>query len=332
MRLRYICQIRATGRIVTYPALPIRAMAIIYPGLVVLLILSIPMGILIGVVYLDRHRRQSRGRRNPLTKALLRAPGTSLRKELDKSQDKLLSLGLAVTMMSSVAAGFYLGATFQAGGAGINAVVFGGTLIAMSLVLAVWQLIPLLQTVYRQRLGLDGELAVGEELNQLLRKGYRVFHDVPGPNYNVDHVVIGPNGVFAVETKSHPKTQQGFTAEFDGTTIQYPDWVDSEAVRQGLRQARSVSKHLTKACGRPIAARGVVVLPGWNVRQSKRTRECVVMSSGQIQREFPRLRGERQDAEQIQAIAHQIEQLCRSESPMPLSSDDEKRFALRPTL
>ena len=39
-----------------------------------------------------------------------------------------------------------------------------------------------------------------------MRDGFAVFHDVPGDKaFNVDHVVIGPQGVFAVETKGRGK-------------------------------------------------------------------------------------------------------------------------------
>ena len=49
--------------------------------------------------------------------------------------------------------------------------------------------------VHRLRLGLGGERAVGQYLqNALLRNGYWVVHDVCEDNYNIDHVLIGPGG------------------------------------------------------------------------------------------------------------------------------------------
>ncbi|QIN79253.1 hypothetical protein GBA65_12830 [Rubrobacter marinus] len=48
------------------------------------------------------------------------------------------------------------------------------------------------------------EERVGEELEKLLPHGFYIFHDVPLRGLgNVDHVVLGPNGFFSVETKSH---------------------------------------------------------------------------------------------------------------------------------
>ena len=34
---------------------------------------------------------------------------------------------------------------------------------------------------------------------------YRLYHDIPFENYNIDHLVISTNGVFVVETKGRSK-------------------------------------------------------------------------------------------------------------------------------
>ena len=69
-----------------------------------------------------------------------------------------------------------------------------------ALVYYVVQILRLARTSLNYRLGLEAEMAVGQELNQLLRHGYWVFHDLPADKFNIDHVVVGRNGVFAVET------------------------------------------------------------------------------------------------------------------------------------
>ena len=72
-----------------------------------------------------------------------------------------------------------------------------------------WKVINLRRRI---RLGFEGERHVGEALNQLMLVGYRVFHDFlitdkPRSIRNIDHIVIGPNGVFAVETKTRRKVK-----------------------------------------------------------------------------------------------------------------------------
>ncbi|MBE1424855.1 hypothetical protein H4684_001494 [Desulfomicrobium macestii] len=49
--------------------------------------------------------------------------------------------------------------------------------------------------------GAKAEQAVAEALQEL-PNDYYVFHDLEFPGFNIDHVVLGPNGIFLVETKS----------------------------------------------------------------------------------------------------------------------------------
>lgn len=54
-------------------------------------------------------------------------------------------------------------------------------------------------------IGAQGEEKVAESLSHL-DESYYVVHDVVLPGMvkeNIDHVVLGPNGIFAVETKNH---------------------------------------------------------------------------------------------------------------------------------
>ncbi|MEA2550578.1 MAG: hypothetical protein QOE25_347 [Actinomycetota bacterium] len=52
--------------------------------------------------------------------------------------------------------------------------------------------------------GFDGEAIVSRTLSRLEAFGYELIDDVDIGRGNVDHVIVGPTGVFAIETKSHP--------------------------------------------------------------------------------------------------------------------------------
>lgn len=52
------------------------------------------------------------------------------------------------------------------------------------------------------RLGAEGEEEVGRRLDRLPRDHWTVIHDrMLGPRRNVDHLVIGPAGIFAIDAK-----------------------------------------------------------------------------------------------------------------------------------
>jgi hypothetical protein len=61
-----------------------------------------------------------------------------------------------------------------------------------------------LPLVERRDRGARGEEHVGELLDELTQESWRVIHDASLGRGNVDHIAIGPAGVFTVETKSHP--------------------------------------------------------------------------------------------------------------------------------
>jgi hypothetical protein len=61
-----------------------------------------------------------------------------------------------------------------------------------------------LPLVERRDRGATGEEQVGGLLDQMSNHGWRVIHDASLGRGNVDHILIGPPGVFTIETKSHP--------------------------------------------------------------------------------------------------------------------------------
>jgi hypothetical protein len=57
--------------------------------------------------------------------------------------------------------------------------------------------------IERRDRGATGEEYVGKILDGLAGDGWRVVHDLDTGRGNIDHVLVGPGGVFTVETKSH---------------------------------------------------------------------------------------------------------------------------------
>ncbi|MET8969999.1 nuclease-related domain-containing protein [Streptomyces hydrogenans] len=53
--------------------------------------------------------------------------------------------------------------------------------------------------------GLKGEKKVGRELARLSRSGWHALHGIQkGNGGDIDHLLIGPGGVFTINTKTHP--------------------------------------------------------------------------------------------------------------------------------
>ena len=105
------------------------------------------------------------------------------------------------------------------------------------------------------RVGAKGEEKVAKELAKL-GPDWRVLHAVEVGTHgsDIDHVVIGPPGVFTLNAKRHPNAKA---------------WVGEHAVRVNGRpthylrnarfEAKRASKLLTAACGFGVIVRSVVV-------------------------------------------------------------------------
>lgn len=84
-------------------------------------------------------------------------------------------------------------------------VLAGWALIAVAVVSTLTELFAIPAHIRAWTIGAEGEVRTAKALAPLEREGYRVLHDrrLPGSRANIDHLVIGPSGVFVVETKSY---------------------------------------------------------------------------------------------------------------------------------
>ncbi|QSA97796.1 nuclease-related domain-containing protein [Methylococcus sp. EFPC2] len=105
---------------------------------------------------------------------------------------------------------------------------------------AAWQTWRTLPTLRKLRQASEGEKAVGQFLERLRENGYQVFHDVVGQGFNLDHVLIGPGGIFTVETKTLSKPARGEAKIlFDGDKVTV---AGCEPDRNPIIQAKSQAK------------------------------------------------------------------------------------------
>jgi hypothetical protein len=174
---------------------------------------------------------------------------------------------------------------------------------------------PLIRKRAAYRLGFHGERFVAEELNQLMSDGFRVFHDVPFGKYNIDHVLVGPTGVFVVETKTKRKrTEHGEDKHkilFDGTRLNFPgDKWDTDALDQARLNAKTLSQWLGSATADHITAYSILTIPGWFVERSARS-DVYVTNPKQIRTFILNSTENPLTAAEIQRASHQLEQKCK---------------------
>ncbi|MEU4063559.1 nuclease-related domain-containing protein [Streptomyces wedmorensis] len=109
------------------------------------------------------------------------------------------------------------------------------------------------------RKGLAGEKRVGAELNRLARHGWRVLHSIPLANrVDVDHLLIGPGGVFSINTKHHHN--KAVWVGDDAVKVNHGKPVPY--VRKSRAEAKRVVRVLEHYCGFPVPVEPVLVFVG----------------------------------------------------------------------
>jgi hypothetical protein len=117
--------------------------------------------------------------------------------------------------------------------------------------------------VRQMNLGSKGEQVVGQMLEELRGWGYQVFHDICEDDYNIDHVLVGPGGVFAVETKTISK-RVGAKITYDGQRVLLDGrQMDRDPVKQVIAIADRVREVLKRETGRTVEVKPVLLFPGW---------------------------------------------------------------------
>jgi hypothetical protein len=119
------------------------------------------------------------------------------------------------------------------------------------------------------RHGREGERIVAEVLETIRRDGFRVFHDIIGPNFNADHLLVGPRGVYVLDVKtiSTPHSRIA-TIWYDGETVSLAGLTpERDPVKQARALARSMGDLVKESSGTTYVVRAVVLYPGWSVER-----------------------------------------------------------------
>lgn len=205
--------------------------------------------------------------KSPIKAKALRNPGESLDRQIqDILYDDILFYGMLAAFIVILAGLEWWRWYAQTPPSPILLTVFA----IIALALATWKIRKAWKKVKNIKLGRDGERAVGQFLERLREQGARVLHDVPGEDFNLDHVVIHSSGIYVVETKTLSKPDRGEAKLiYDGEQIlKNGTRLDRNPITQVLAGSRWLSELLESSTGRRFPVRPVVVFPGWYIQRT----------------------------------------------------------------
>lgn len=236
---------------------------------ILLLLPVLTLLIFIGLVY-RRHVREHMLWDIPFRDDHERAPGESLRLKIEELNDTLLERVMILMFSGFVP---FIMTTFNV--PALTAFCVVGLLLVFQFYEAwhIWKLLPKLRN---HRIGFDGERLTAQYLQPILCQGHFVYHDIPMKDYNVDHVIVGPNGVFGIETKARRKRRSAGVdrarVKFDGNSLQYPELKpEAYGLEAAVTRAKGLQEWLSSAVGESVPVQPILALPGWYVERTGRS-------------------------------------------------------------
>ncbi len=279
------------------------------------LVFFLSVGLALACVLMFKALHKRYARKSPLWgKVVGHLPGQQLLQRVGDHHDELLMAALLMFLAFPIAFATWAGSRLQ-----WHVLRFGfgeALFVALGIGLFAFGLFRYIRHFRWREQARDGLLAervTGMQLNRLVAEGCRVLHDLPAPDFNIDHVVVAPAAVYAVETKSFRKPR-GIAADeackvaYDGTSLRFPDFATRAPIEQAERQAKWLRALLQETMKREIPVIPAVALPGWYIARDEAAKSSPVrvftpMGKGA---EFMAWGQERLDARQREMIVQAL--------------------------
>ena len=257
-----------------------------------------------------------KGRKSPLNIELLRSPGDSIQEQIiDINDDIVLYLFLMPVIPIIIYSAFLPNLVSQGKIPATVMILSVSTALLITFYLGM-KIYLLMQKKNKLRLGLECEKAIGQALSGLMKYGFHVYHDLQAGDFNIDHIAIGPTGVFSIETKGRSKAAKtgnsNWKVDFDGKKLIFPGWEETKPIDQAVNQARWLKQFIQKSTAEQIKVTPVIALPGWYITRKAKS-EILTINGKNI--DFMAQGARVLTDKQIQSISFQLKKMCLDNSP-----------------
>ncbi|HVU07075.1 MAG TPA: nuclease-related domain-containing protein [Verrucomicrobiae bacterium] len=234
---------------------------------------------------------EKKASRDPFTELTLRPPGESTRQKIQELDDKINDHFLWIFIAAAIAIGCAVGEEIETSKLGVSSFGFMLAAILVSIAFSL-EIRGLVKERANYRLGFDGERQTAQHLTLLIADGFHIFHDVPFENangklFNIDHVVVGSTGVFAIETKARSKQTDykgNQEVNYDGKQLRFPNFSESDSLEQIKAISETLRKELFRRTGENVEVSPILTLPGWWINRQATDTEIIVLNSKEIRK------------------------------------------------
>jgi hypothetical protein len=119
----------------------------------------------------------------------------------------------------------------------------------------------------------ENKLITGQAISAFSSSGYAIFHDFHHGDVIVDHLLVGPKGIFAIQTITHESPPISddpakCIVQYNGRVLHFGEnQSNHQAIDRAEATAEALSEWLSEPLEEPVAARAILSLPGWAVKR-----------------------------------------------------------------
>ena len=237
--------------------------------------------------------------------SLKRLPGQALREERNRLIEEQINDPLVIALCGFV---FFVIECFHVFSPLEPSIWIGAIAAVVTILYAGHKCLAARKKLHNIRKGEEGERIVARAIeDNLLSQGYKVVHDIQFTNnrsvFNIDHLIIGKNGIFVVDSKNNMKPKSGgAVVTYDGKRLYWNGKLhEHDEIAQVKSAANNAKEYIARKTGLQLNVRPVVCAVGWCANSSSLYRNPVLLVMEKtIGTVIPRVRTDRSLTEEEQ--------------------------------
>jgi hypothetical protein len=248
--------------------------------------------------------------RSPLKNKPLRNAGQSLEEEITKNiEDGMFTYYLSVAIFIMLAVSEWIKWYFQQPPSPIMLSIIA----VLITIFSAYKINKLAKKIKLLKQGRDGEKAVGQYLELFREQGIKVFHDIVGDNFNIDHVLVSNKGIFLIETKTYSKPLKGKSEIFfDGQSLSINGKIYNDNIIQVTAGALWLSNLIEELTARKYQIYPVILFPGWYVKMTNKFQSNIWVLNPKSLNKFINNQKEILSSEDVKLVSNHIGRYIRS--------------------
>ena len=170
--------------------------------------------------------------------------------------------------------------------------VFLFALVAIALVVSV-DLVRTVLTRHQVKLLRDANIAVGHQLQRISAGFGRVYHDVDTSSGIIDHIIVGQNGVYAINVFARRPAKNG-NVDIDGHSLTFTPGKQPISLVKMASNTAALEREFRRLLDHRVRVRSVIAVPGWQINNQSSEEHLLVNN-----RNLPMIRGWKDQADYL---------------------------------